>query len=394
MSANATVAHVIRGYLPATQTFVYTQLTGLRRHRPVVITDRARSRSEFPIASLVELTPPAHVAQRARRRLAARRRGWTTIFEHRLAEELMSHGCTLVHAHFGPTGWKSLAAARRLGLPLVTTFYGFDLALPTSHPAWVDRYAQLFAQGNLFLCEGPAMVETLASIGCPRNRIRPQRIGIDVGALAFVPPQRGGALTLLQAGRLVEKKGVDLSIRALARIRHEEPGTRLLVVGDGPERTNLERLARELDVQASVEFLGSLSFSEYQRVCRSAHVGLQPSRVARDGDTEGGAPTVLLEMQAIGLPVVATRHADIPFVVADPHDLVEEGDVPSLAAAILATSRLDEEAWQAKARRGREFVAARHDRPQVAASLSDHYDAVAGAGASRSSLPTVSTAVD
>src|SRR5439155_13466167 len=95
-----------------------------------------------------------------------------------------------------------------------------------------------------------------------------------------------------------------------------------------------ERLAAKLDCADAVRITGMVSHTEYRELVAGAHVCLQPSRTAADGDTEGGAPTVILEMQALGIPVVATRHADIPFVVPRPEELAPEGDVDALADAL------------------------------------------------------------
>ncbi len=116
-----------------------------------------------------------------------------------------------------------------------------------------------------------------------------------------------------------------------------------------------------------------VSYSEYRDVLRRVHIGIQPSRTAADGDTEGGAPTVLLEMQAAGIPIVTTRHADIPTVVPDASRLVEEGDVEGLADALVATSEMDADEWEAETARAREFVEERHDARVLAEELAAVY---------------------
>jgi colanic acid/amylovoran biosynthesis glycosyltransferase len=116
-----------------------------------------------------------------------------------------------------------------------------------------------------------------------------------------------------------------------------------------------------------------LSHTEYREVIQQVHVCIQPSRVASDGDTEGGAPTVLLEMQAVGIPVVSTRHADIPFVVAEPERLAAEGDVDGLAEELVRVSEVSESEWTALGERGRAFVESRHDARVVAAELERVY---------------------
>ena len=176
------------------------------------------------------------------------------------------------------------------------------------------------------------MADTLAGIGCPHKKIRLVRIGLDLDYFPFAQRARGRPLVIVQAARLVEKKGVDLSIRAFAAARADLGESELWIVGDGPERSSLEALATELAVADSVRFVGELSHGRYRELIGEAQICLQPSRTAADGDTEGGAPTVLIELQAAGLLVVATRHADIPYVVPRDDQLADEEDVPGIAA--------------------------------------------------------------
>jgi colanic acid/amylovoran biosynthesis glycosyltransferase len=104
-----------------------------------------------------------------------------------------------------------------------------------------------------------------------------------------------------------------------------------------------------------------------------ADLGIQPSRMAPDGDTEGGAPTVILEMQAAGIPVVGTSHADIPAVMPDDELLAPEDDVPGLAAALERVAGMDDAQWAARAERGRALVEAEHDARKLARSLEAMY---------------------
>jgi colanic acid/amylovoran biosynthesis glycosyltransferase len=217
------------------------------------------------------------------------------------------------------------------------------------------------------------MARQLIALGCPEHKIRILKIGLDLQRFQFAPPVRSSPLIILQAARFVEKKGIDLSIQAFAAARHRLGLSELWLIGDGECRSELESLAVRLGVGASVRFLGSMSHDALRHAVRQAHICIQPSRTAQDGDTEGGAPTVLLEMQAIGMPVVSTRHADIPAVVAHPEQLVEEGDVDGLADALVRLAQVSDEEWREHARRGRALIEAEHDARRIASQLEDVY---------------------
>ena len=138
-------------------------------------------------------------------------------------------------------------------------------------------------------------------------------------------------------GRFVEKKGFEVGIRAFAQIRHEFPKARLRIVGDGPLRPDIERLVRKHELDEYVLILGALPYDAYAEEAVRAHIFLAPSVTAANGDSEGGAPTVLLEMQARGLPILSSRHADIPEVVVDNVSgyLAPERDVEALSEKLV-----------------------------------------------------------
>lgn len=215
------------------------------------------------------------------------------------------------------------------------------------------------------------MAAHLIRLGCPGDRIRLVKIGIELERFPFEPRPRTSPLIFMQAARFMEKKGFDLTIRAFAQANLG--ASELWLIGDGELRPRLEALVDELGIRSSVRFLGSLSYDEYQQAIRQAHVCVQPSRVAADGDTEGGAPTVLLEMQAVGIPIVGTTHADIPEVVPDHEFLVPEEDVDGLAAALERLAGISDEEYRRRIEEGRAYVEREHDVRTMASSVEAVY---------------------
>jgi glycosyltransferase involved in cell wall biosynthesis len=278
-----------------------------------------------------------------------------------------------VHAHFGWSGRDAVHAAARLSVPLVTTFYGRDLS-ETARARRRDPYGALFRSGSLFVVEGPAMAGDLARIGCDATRIRVVPIGIAVDAFVFAPRPRSGRIVVVQTGRFVEKKGFDTGLRAYAKARPSLGESEMVLIGDGPLRGALESLVEELGLTSSVTFTGMVSQDEYRDLLQRADICLQPSRTAADGDSEGGAPTVILEAQAVGLPVVATRHADIPFVVPRPDELSPEGDADSVAARLLSVVTERDSERRSRLAEARAFVEERHAAAVTAAAVEAIYD--------------------
>jgi colanic acid/amylovoran biosynthesis glycosyltransferase len=269
----------------------------------------------------------------------------------------------VIHAHFGPAGWEVLAYARDLGIPLLTSFYGYDASALPRQTGWAERLAQLFAAGSGFLVEGPAMARRLEGLGCPPTRVHLLPITTDVDGYPFRERRLEGseALRLLFVGRFVPKKGLPVLLRALGLARHDLGPFALRVIGGGEGEAEARRLTTELAIEDRVLFLGFRPRSEVIAEMDRAHVLAVPSVTAPDGDTEGGAPTILLEAQASGLPVLGSDHADIPFVVAPPYRpyLAPEGSAEVLANRLLAL-RADAGRWPEFAAAGRAHVRAQH----------------------------------
>jgi colanic acid/amylovoran biosynthesis glycosyltransferase len=369
------VAHFHTEFLGRSETFIYRILLAFQRVRPVVFTRRLRYLEEFPFAPIV-LYPPAPVSpwgilDRVGRRFFRR--------EAFLARQFRRHAVRLLHAHFGPMGWELLRVADATGLPLVTTFYGYDMSMLPAHGDWTERYRSLFTSGALFLVEGPHMRAALISLGCPAEKVRIQRIGINLALIPFRPrgPAVGRPARLLFCGRLTEKKGLLDALEAVAAVRARHPQVEFRILGDGEERPRAERLIMSLGLRDCVRLLGLQPYEIVQRELAAADILLAPSRTASDGDSEGGAPTILLEAQAAGLPVVATTHADIPYVVVAGKSglLAPEGDPAALAECLRSLLETPER-WAEMGRAGRRHVEQEHDVRTTAAGLEETYFAL------------------
>jgi len=259
-----------------------------------------------------------------------------------VAEETGAH---VVHSHFGYTGYASADAVARLGLAHVVTFYGVDMsALPQADPRWRERYAALFERVDRVLCEGEHMAAGVRDLGCPADKLRVQHLGVDTSALAFQPRQwrAGEPLRVLMAASFREKKGLPYGIRAVARLAERVP-VELTIIGDAgsypksvAEKQRIEATLAETGLAECTRLTGYQPHARLLAESYEHHVFLSPSVTASDGDTEGGAPVALVEMAATGIPIVSTRHADIPDVIPDRVGglLADEQDVDGLVGCL------------------------------------------------------------
>ena len=247
----------------------------------------------------------------------------------------------LIHAHFGKSGTRILPTAIAHDLPLVVSFHGGD-ATKHAHfkPFW--RTGEVFAlrrealirRTSLFIAVSGYVRDVLIRHGFPEDRIVVHHIGIDTDRYQR-DPRIYREMSVLFVGRFVEKKGVDVLIRAMAKVQDRDRYLDLVLIGSGPEELRLRRLARETGVRC--RFLGWQPPDAVREWMQRAEMLAVPSVVAPNGDCEG-LPSVIFEANALALPVVGSRHSGIPEGVEDGVTglLSDEHDVEGLARNILA----------------------------------------------------------
>jgi colanic acid/amylovoran biosynthesis glycosyltransferase len=271
-------------------------------------------------------------------RLSTWRKGHSPFFARVAARE----EARIVHIHGGNMAMTVAGSALRAGLPFIVSFYGVDM---WKHPAGAEglkkKYRDVFASGRLFIVEGPAAASQLEAIGCNPDRIVINRLGVDVAAIPF--HQRsvssGGNLRVLMAARFTEKKGIPYGVEGFCRVAKLNPGMRLTIVGDSGSRRD-ERARAEIlaivgahGVAGQVDVRPFMPLRELEALASEHDVLLHPSVTARSGDSEGGHPVVMTLFAATGMPIIATRHCDIPEVVEDGRTgwLVAERNAKALA---------------------------------------------------------------
>jgi glycosyltransferase involved in cell wall biosynthesis len=153
-------------------------------------------------------------------------------------------------------------------------------------------------------------------LGCDPDKITVSSMGVDLKK-QFIPGRgKPDPLRLVFVGRLVEKKGADILVRAMKKVLTETPDARLDVYGDGPELETCKHLANDLNVSDHIRFHGSVPNTRAHICYQKAGLAVMPFRVARDGDQEGlGLTTV--EAIGCGCLVVASDLAGVRDVIED-----------------------------------------------------------------------------
>jgi colanic acid/amylovoran biosynthesis glycosyltransferase len=270
----------------------------------------------------------------------------------------------IVHCHFGPLGNLGimLKAVEAVHGKIVTTFRGYDIS------AYVGRngdhiYDTLFEKGDLFLCVSEQIRGELINLGCDGRKIVTHRSGVHLTKFNSHPfgPKTGGKVRLLTIARLVEKKGIEYGIRAVAQVLKNHHDIEYKIAGDGRLKDTLQKLIEELKVSESVKLLGWQHHEQILGSLQEADILLAPSVTSQDGDREG-IPGAIVEAMAWGLPVLSTRHSGIPEVIQDGESgfLVPERDAGALAERLEYLIE-HPEIWQEMGKKGREFVEEHYD---------------------------------
>ncbi len=378
------VAHINKQYFARSETFMYFYLSHLRRVHPICL-----SWGPFVNTDLFPF-PPSDCYAVGVKPYALRRlwpEVWQRLTRQRVLVEriLQRRRARLIHAHYGPVGWWALPLKRALQIPLVTNFYGYDMApeLTEEGPDWPRRRQELFNEGDLFLVEGPFMQQRLIELGCPPEKIQIQRIAIKVREMPFRTrkPRADGKVVILFAGRFYEKKGLLYALQAVRDVWRSGRNMEFRIIGDGPLAPQVRTFVKEQGLEGCVRVSGFLNYQDYLQEMQGADIFLHPSVTTADGDSEGGAPTTILEAQALGMPVVSTYHADIPHVVVPGKSalLVPERDSEALSRALIYL--LDHpESWENMGRAGRAYMEMNHDIDCEGPTLEEKYFALLSLG--------------
>lgn len=346
-------------------TFIYEELLGLER-RGVAVTPFSVRRPAQPAAGQDDLAHRTQVlygrsavalvldgltalpsfGRRALKSLGWLARDMATVGLHRpmawklayqwlmgarLARSLQRAGCTHLHVHFAHTPAQiAMYASAFSGVPFTIMAHAndiFERGLLLRQKAQRACKLLTISQYNLAY---------LRSVGVPEDDLAVVRCGVsfepraDVPAYSTKPVYRIGTLC-----RLVEKKGVDDLIRALALLRGAPWRVELSIAGDGPLREPLAALARELQVDGSVHFVGALGHDAVTGWMHSLDVFAVACKKDSNGDMDG-IPVVLMEAMSQRVPVVSTRLSGIPELVMHEQTglLAPPADPPALATEL------------------------------------------------------------
>lgn len=359
--------------------FVATQIENVKKYNHVIFTLRDGSLKgnieQYRVKSIYSAySDDISVPQFMLNRLVRKLTGVPWIFHRAVKKESIK----LMHAHFGPRAIQFLSIALRLNLPLLTSFYGYDVSAFPRIQTNREQLKILFQYGTAFTAMSGNMARELEKLGCPSDKLMIHHTSVEIDKFTFSPPEYNGKdFNLLCVCQYVEKKGLSYLIKAFAKVSEKYPEAKLRIVGR-PIKANyvsmeLDSLIQELGIVSKVLQLGPVPYNQLQEEYKKAHLFALASHTASDGGAEG-IPTVLLEAQATGLPVISTRHAGIPEAILDGKSgfIVPEKDDNALAEKMIWFLEHPDK-WKEMGKSGREFVEREYNALIQAKKLEDIY---------------------
>ena len=307
---------------------------------------------------------------------AARRERWKNpvylLEAVALKRDAAARGIDHVHVHFSTNSAAVAMLSHRLGGPgYSVTVHGPDelyvlaenaVELKLRHAAFFAAITE-YCRGVLDDHTGHALSDRIRIVGC----------GLDMSEFP-APTDVPDSETLVCVGRLCEAKAQTLLVAALAQVVADHPGVRLVLIGDGDTRPEIERLVAEHGLAGHVELAGWKSNADVRAALTAARALVLPSLAE-------GLPIVLMESFALGRPVLSTRITGIPELVDDSCGwLVEPGDVAALVPALKALLAATPDRLSEMGRIGRARVEAMHDQDRNAAQLRALIEATVGHG--------------
>lgn len=309
------IAVVRSDFLPISETFIYGEIRQMKRYEPYIFCERRKNSSSFPYQNV-------NVDPRYKK----------------LEQMLRKHSFQLLHARFGTSGIKMMPLKRKWNIPLVTSFHGCDSPGTKRMKNKKKSLQRLFSIGDFFTVPCQAMKKDLIKHGCPEDKIAVQYSGIELNQFPYkerILPTVG-PVKIVYTGRLVEKKGTALLIKAFQKVHQIFPQTHLTLIGDGELKKSLVQLSKRLHLEKHIDFLGSLPHDKVAEELEKAHIFCLPSMKDRTGNQEG-IPNAVKEAMACGLPVVSTFHSGIPELIEDGETglLVAEKDINGIAEKLI-----------------------------------------------------------
>lgn len=289
----------------------------------------------------------------------------------------------IINAHWAlPSGFLATMSKRIHRLPVVTTLYGAELFIVRrKYSIFKPLLKRAISNSDKVIAISDATADAAKNIAT-RKEVEIIPDGVDTEH--FSPEISGdeikrrysleGYQVILSCGRMVERKGFEYLIRAMPAVIEKLPNTKLILIGEGPEKAKQSNLTSNLGVDGSIIFSGVASDEDLPKYYAACDVYVLPSIIDSRGDTEGSG-TTLVEAMASGKPVIGTNVGGIPYAVHNGEEgfLVEQRSPSQLAERII-TLLSDQSLRQEFGKRGRKATKEQFSWDKIAERYSREFE--------------------
>ena len=355
------------------ETFIVSQAGAMEDHAPAFAGwEKLEKGLDLTADSVLTFASGNTLIDRLRRKTY-----WTLGGATDFVRSLAERKPVLTHVHFALDACTFLPIAQRLSIPLFVTLHGYDVTTEDATlrksflgRVYLARKEQLWKTARCFFCISEFIRQKAIERGYPREKLLTHYIGVDLKAFTPDNSIRREPIVLF-VGRFVEKKGCIHLVRAMMHIEAKFPSARLVLIGDGPLRAELQASANQLLKRC--DFLGVQPPQSIKQWLNRSRVFCVPSIIAKVGDAEG-LGIVFCEAQAMGVPVVSFATGGIPEAVIHGEGglLAPEKDEETLAEYI-ALFLANEEQWSRASKAGRKWVEKTFDLNRQTRVLEKHY---------------------
>jgi len=348
-----TVAVIADRFLLDIRTYIYEEITALKKYNVLVLTKKRENKKLYPYENVYTCKNTLNPTRE-------------------FAEVIKKNSVKLIHVKFGTSALNYLELKKLTGLPLVVSFHGYDASGILNNAVILNKYRKrLFPSADHFITVSQKLKDNLVKAGCPRNKITVLWSGIDLEKFYYKPRtlNKDEPVKILCIARLSGEKGLPYLIEAFSKVSKARRNTELLIIGEGHLKKKLNKQIAQLDLKNKVKIHDFVPHYKIPDILHCHHIFCLPSVVKSDG-TEEGTPNVLKEAQATGMPVVATRHSGIPHVIQDGISgfLVDERNSNQLAEKLIYL--IDHpEIWPEMGQSGREYMEKHFDKYKQAKKL-------------------------
>lgn len=374
--------HFVHSFSKLSETFIYDYVTSLQSQQVdiEVLTFNHMNKQERPFQPVETVSLPwwnmGRIWRIARDTLLGKdteTSAWP-VYQQKLKKQFLNKKPDVLHAHFGPMGVLLAPVAKELDIPLVVTFYGYDISEIVRQNYWQKAYRELADVASCVTVLSEEMKGRALEVGFTEDQVKVVHLGTRVDNISYRTPSYP-ITNFLSIGRLAEKKGHLDTLKVFKTVLDKsDRSLQLNVIGDGDLRPELEKFIKANNLQGQVQLLGRLPHSKVVEHLQKADAFVLNSKTAASGDKEG-TPTVLVEAQAAGLPCISTFHSGIPEIIPEENHrfLADEGNVDQIVSNMMELLNASEEEVEEISQLGRKRVEQAFDVAGEAAKFKQLY---------------------